>query len=182
MTKRQLKPVKIEAGSGITQINKLTDVNWANWREDIIRMLNFLKVKEYLLGNIPRPDPDLDPEGAEAWDHNDSYALHLISLNLSEGQKIHISRKTTSNSAWNALLDIHEAQDHDTITSWMKSLFQTVAEEGSDIPKHVNKLLEWYKRIILANDPEFLVTNTMFKSIITNSLPPSWHTFTKPYV
>jgi len=145
-------------------------------------MLNFLKVKEYLLGNIPRPDPDLNPDGAEAWDHNDSYALHLISLNLSEGQKIHISRKTTSNSAWNALLDIHEAQDHDTITSWMKSLFQTVAEEGPDIPKHVNKLLEWYEKIILANDPEFSVTDTMFKSIITNSLPPSWHAFTKPYV
>jgi len=120
MIKHQIKPVKIEAGSGITQINKLTDVNWANWREDIIQMLNFLKVKEYLLSNIPRPDPDLDPDEAEAWDHNDSYALHLISLNLSEG--------------------------------------------------------------ILANDPEFSVTDTMFKSIITNSLLPSWHAFTKPYV
>jgi len=40
--KRRIKPVKIEAGSGITQINKLNDVNWANWREDMIRMLNFL--------------------------------------------------------------------------------------------------------------------------------------------
>ena len=108
--------------------------------------------------------------------------LHLISLNLSESQKIHISCKTTSNNAWNALLDIHKAQDHDTITSWMKSLFQTVADEGSDIPKHVNKLLEWYEKIILANDPEFTVTNTMFKSIITNSLPSSWDTFTSPYV
>jgi len=180
--KHQIKPVKVEAGSGITQINELTDVNWANWRDDIIRMLNFLKVKDYLLGNIPRPDPDLNPDEAEAWDNNDSYALHLISLNLSEGQKIHISCKTTSNSAWNALLDIHKAQDHNTITSWMKSLFQTVAKEGSDIPKHVNKLLEWYKKIILTNDPEFSVTDTMFNSIITNSFPPSWHAFTKPYV
>jgi len=76
-----------------------------------------------------RPDPDHDTEGAEAWDHNNSYALHLISLNLSESQKIHISCKTTSNSAWIALLDIHEAQDHNTITSWMKSLFQTVAKD-----------------------------------------------------
>ena len=180
--RRIIKPVKVETGSGITQINKLSDTNWANWREDIIRMLNFLKVKDYLLGNIPRPDPDQDPDEADAWDHNDSYALHLISLNLSESQKIHISRKTTSNSAWKALLDIHEAQDHDTITSWMKSLFQTVAEEESDIPKHVNKLLEWYEKIILANDPEFPITDTMFKSIITNSLPQSWHMFTKPYV
>ena len=64
----------------------------------------------------------------------------------------------------------------------MKSLFQTVADEGSDISKHINKLLGWYKRIILANDPEFSITNTMFKSIITNSLPSSWHMFTKPYV
>src|SRR6267378_4083707 len=180
--RRVIKPVKVEAGSGVTQVNKLNDTNWVNWHEDMIRMLTFLKVKDYLLGKIPRPDPNDDPEGAEAWDHNDSYALHLISLNLSESQKIHISWKITSNSAWNALLDIHEAQDHDTITSWMKSLFQTVAEEGSDILKHINKLLGWYERIILANDPEFPVTDSMFKSIITNSLPTSWHTFTTPYV
>jgi len=92
--KRQIiKPVKIEAGSGITQFNKLSDTNWVNWCEDIIWMLNFLKVKDYLLGKIPRPDPDDDPDGGKAWDHNDSYTLHLISLNLSESQKIHISQK-----------------------------------------------------------------------------------------
>ena len=73
--RRVIKPVKVETGSGITQINKLSDTNWANWREDIIRMLNFLKVKDYLLGKIPRPDSDLDPDKADAWDHNDSYAL-----------------------------------------------------------------------------------------------------------
>jgi len=182
MKSRPIKPVKIETGSGITQINKLNEKNWVNWQEDIIRMLNFLKVKEYIFGNVPRPDPEEDPDRTDAWDQNDSYALHLISLNLSESQKIHISRKTTASSAWNVLLDIHEAQDHDTITSWMKSLFQTVAGEGTNIPKHINKLLGWYERIILANDPEFSVTDTMFKSIITNSLPPSWHAFTKPYV
>jgi len=180
--RRVIKKVIVQMGSGITQINKLNDTNWVNWREDMMRMLNFLSVKDYLLGNVPRPDPDHDPEEAKAWDYNDSYALHLVSLNLTEGQKIHISRKETSHGAWIALQDIHEAQDHDTITSWMKSLFQTTAEEGSDIPKHVNKLLEWYEKIILANDPDFQLSDTMFKSIITNSLPPSWHTFTKPYV
>jgi len=64
----------------------------------------------------------------------------------------------------------------------MKSLFQTVAKEGSNIPKHNNKLLGWYKQIILTNDPEFTVTDSMFKSIITNSLPPLWHTFMMPYI
>ena len=39
---RIIKPVKVETGSGITQINKLSDTNWVNWWEDIIRMLNFL--------------------------------------------------------------------------------------------------------------------------------------------
>ena len=33
---RVIKLVKVETGSGITQINKLSDTNWANWREDII--------------------------------------------------------------------------------------------------------------------------------------------------
>ena len=116
---RIIKLVKVEMGSGITQINKLSDTNWVNWWEDIIWMLNFLKVKDYLLSKILRPDEDEDPEGAKAWDHNDSYALHLIFLNLSKSQKIHISWKITSNSAWNTLLNIHEVQDHDTITSQM---------------------------------------------------------------
>ena len=89
--RRVIKPVKVEAGFGVTQVNKLNDTNWVNWREDMIQMLTFLKVKDYLLSKIPRPDPDDNPKGAKAWDHNDSYALHLISLNLSESQKIHIS-------------------------------------------------------------------------------------------
>ena len=76
--------------------------------------------------------------------------------------------------------------DSERGNSWVTcvrvGVFQTVADEGSNIPKHVNKLLEWYEKIILANDPEFTVTNTMFKSIITNSLPSSWDTFTSPYV
>ena len=37
-----IKPVKVKMGSGITQINKLSDTNWVNWHEDIIWMLNFL--------------------------------------------------------------------------------------------------------------------------------------------
>ena len=41
--------------------------------------------------SVPRPNPVLNLESNKAWIHNDSYALHLISLNLSEGQKIHIS-------------------------------------------------------------------------------------------
>ncbi|KAF8237664.1 hypothetical protein L208DRAFT_1126136, partial [Tricholoma matsutake] len=87
----------------------------------------------YPLSLVPKLDPHQDPKSANVWSHNDSYALHLISLNLSKSQKIHISRKTTSSTAWAALVDIHESQDHNTITSWMKSLFQTVTEEGADI-------------------------------------------------
>ena len=75
-------------------------------------MLTFSKVEGYPLRLIPRPDPVLN----EAWIHNDSYALHIISLNLSESQKIHISRQNTSNAAWTPLTNVHETQDHDTIT------------------------------------------------------------------
>ena len=55
-------------------------------------MLTFLKVKGYPLGLVPRQDPVLNLESNEVWIHNDSYALYLISLNLFESQKIHISR------------------------------------------------------------------------------------------
>lgn len=133
-------------------------------------MLTFLKVKGYPLGLVPKPDPVQDPMSTETCIHNDSYALYLISLNLSESQMIHISQRNMSNTAWTSLTDIHGTQDHDTITSWLKSLFQTVADEGSDIPKHVSKLLGWYERIKVADDPEIQITDRLFKSIITNSL------------
>ena len=84
--------------------------------------------------------------------------------------------------AQHSLTNVHETQDHDTITSWLKSLFQMVAEEGTDIPKHVSKLLGWYEWIKVADDPEIQITDTLFKSIITNSLPASWNFFTKAYI
>ena len=34
--RRVIKPVKVETGSGVTQVNKLNDTNWVNWREDMI--------------------------------------------------------------------------------------------------------------------------------------------------
>ena len=88
---KHIKAVRVETGLGITQINKLSDTNWVNWQEDILRMLTFLKVKDYPLGLVPKPDPSHHPNSANAWTHNNSYALHLILLNLLESQKIHIS-------------------------------------------------------------------------------------------
>ena len=88
---RPIKAMKVQTGSGITQINKLSDTNWVNWREDILRMLTLLKVKDYPLGLVLKPDLRQHPNSANVWIHNDSYALHLISLNLTESQKIHIS-------------------------------------------------------------------------------------------
>jgi len=88
---KPIKAVKVETGLGITQINKLSDTNWVNWWEHILQMLTFLKVKDYPLRLVPKLDPSQHPDSANAWTHNDSYALHLISLNLSESQKIHIS-------------------------------------------------------------------------------------------
>ena len=76
-----------------------------------------------------------------------------------------------SNAAWTSITDVHETQDHNTITSWLKSLFQTIAEEGTDILKHVGKLLGWYEQIKVADDPKIQITDMLFKSIITNSYP-----------
>ena len=56
--------------------------------------------------------------------------------------------------AWTSLTDVHEMQDHDIITLWLKSLFQTVAKEGTDISKHVSKLLGWYEWIKVADNPK----------------------------
>ena len=125
-----------------------------NWHQDILRMLTFHKVKGYFLGLVPRADPILNLESNEAWIYNNSYTLHLISLNLSESQKIYISQQNTSNAAWTSLTDVHETQDHDTIISWLKSLFQTIAEKGTDISKHVGKLLGWYEQIKVTDNPK----------------------------
>ncbi len=77
----------------ITQTSDpLNDTNWAVWKADIKHMFKLCGVSGYIYRDTKRPDPMLDPVGAENWDFNDTFAARIIFLNISTSQKIHIGQ------------------------------------------------------------------------------------------
>ena len=64
----------------------------------------------------------------------------------------------------------------------MRSLFHTIADEGDDIVEHSNKLKEAWKKLNMLDNKNFFIPDTQFKALLASSLPPSWDTFTDPYV
>ena len=145
-------------------------------------MLQICGVKGYVTGEIARPDPAQDPEGAENWDFNDTYARVLISNNITTSQMVHISQSPTSQESWSNLEAVHDAKSHQTTIGIIRNLYRTSAEEGDNISDHLNKLKRYWERINLTADNDFKVSDNQFKVLISSSLPTSWDIFTEGYV
>ena len=95
---------------------------------------------------------------------------------------VHVVQCKTAQTVWQNLEAIHESKGHQTIISIIRNLFHTKAEEGSNITEHLAKLKEYWERINQINEDNFRISDTLFKIIISSSLPLSWDTFTESYV
>jgi hypothetical protein len=125
----------------ITRIKDvLDDTNWAIWRTRMRCMFKQCRVLEYIYGDIKKPDPTLNPVGAENWDLNDNYAGMLIFENISNSQKIHVGHDLMASDMWSNLEAIHEVTGHTMIINYIHTLFKCTAEEGDDIIEHLNNL------------------------------------------
>jgi hypothetical protein len=58
--------------------NHLDDTNWTVWCHRLMLMLQICGVQGYTLGTVQHPDPSQDPEGANNWDFNNTYARVLM--------------------------------------------------------------------------------------------------------
>ena len=160
----------------------LNDTNWAIWKTRMRRTFKQCRVSGYVYGDIKRPDPALDPVGAENWDLNDNYAGMLIFENLSTSQTIHVGHDLTASDMWSNLEAIHEVTGHTTIINYIRTLFKCTAEEGDDIVEHLNTLKVTWERVNTLSADEFKISDLFFKIIISSSLPPSWDNFTQAYI
>jgi len=85
----------------------LNDTNWVFWRAHIIDIFRLCRVKGYVNGTLLSPDPNVDPEGAENWTYNDAYTRLIISLNVTQSQKVNTLMCKSAQEVWAKLEDIH---------------------------------------------------------------------------
>jgi hypothetical protein len=145
-------------------------------------MFKFCGIGAYVRGEIECPNANVDAVGADNWEFNDAYAKILITNNIDGGQMVHIGRCQISHDMWKALCVVHESRGHQTVVSIVRNLFRTNANEEDNIGEHVTKLKQYHEHINLLSGSVFNISDTFFKVIISSSLPPTWDSFTEPYV
>lgn len=162
----------------------LNNTNWLEWREDILDIFRVCGVEGYVEGTLLRPDPNLDPEGAENWSHNDSYTRLIISLNVTRSQKENTLMCHSAREVWTNLEIANRSQASENLFAYGRELFHTTAGERDNIIEHLDKLKNYRLKTNFAalSDERLKIPDPCFNLIIARSLPPSWDYFTGRYV
>lgn len=144
-------------------------------------ILEMCQILEYILGNVPQPDWETDPDQANDWKFNDNYARLILAKNIDPVNALNLGQQKTSHNAWEYLMAHHQVVTSDKLFSYQRKLTNTIVDQSANIATHLNQLQLIYIKMNHANDPQFLVTESQFKAIISNSLPPSYESFTRLY-
>ena len=122
-----------------------------------------------------------NPIGTENWEYNDAYAKMLITNNITLVEKIHTNGAPTANCMWMNLQTMHKSTNHLVLTGYMWNLM-VHAPEDVNVTEHLGKLnIHWgqVQSFLVYNQK---IADAVYKCIIASSLPPSWDSFTDPYV
>jgi hypothetical protein len=158
------------------KIEKLRDGNWLAWKTCIATVLEMKKALEVATGITPQPQ---DPAASAIWKSKDLIARTLITTVVKDEQIIHISNCSTAAEMWNALCMTHELRRQQSILSLWRALYSTQADEGTDIPAHLNEIKSLRDRLSLSGHK---TDDNDFKSILVASLPRSWESFSSSYL
>src|ERR1700680_4677985 len=79
---------------------KLSEDNWAQWKEEIMGFFELCELLPIVNGTLLMPNADVQPENAKAWLFNDRFAKGLIRKSIVKDQFINITHRNTSNSMW----------------------------------------------------------------------------------
>ena len=170
-----------EAITKLSDKQHLDETNWPLWRDRITRLLKLSGVEEYITGTIKEP-VDKSSENAKNWSFNDNFAQVIIVNNITSAEMVHVGQCKTAKDIWDNLEAVHESKGHQTIVSIIRNLFHTKADDESNITEHLTQLKKYWERINQMDEEDFKISDTLFKIIISSSLPLSWDTFTEPYV
>ena len=165
----------------LKEVYHLTDNNWYDWKERMIRIFFHCKIMGYIDGSIACPNVHADPEGADNWTSNDFWAQQIIMNNVTDSQLTHIKSKYTAKGMYTVLSDTHENKAHLSVTYLHTSLYQLRAKEDDDLLKHLDDLKVLRDRANKFPNRRFHIEDDKFKTVVIASLPPSWATYVEPY-
>ena len=163
----------------------LNDTNWVFWRVEIIEIFGLCGVEGYVKGTLLYPDPNVDPESAEHWSYNDAYTQYIISLNVTQSQKVNTLLCNNAHEVWAKLEDANVSQAFNTIIAYRRKLFHTTVGERDNIIEHLKKLKKYRQQVdfVAFCDEQLKISDDLtFNVIIAQSLPPSWDFFSSRYV
>jgi len=172
-------------GAAVTKAGELLDSktkNWTGWAQSMVLLFKLFGIQEYVLGELPYPDPKDDPNSAMNWMYNDTFAQLLITSNISVKERVHTNRCTSAHRMWLSLQSMHKSKSHLILTTHLRMLMNTIAAEDDNITEHLTKLKLSWDQLSLFGDDNYCVSEFLFKHIITSSLPESWDQFTDQYV
>ena len=172
-------------GTAITKTSKILDnqsKNWSAWSQSMVLLFKLFKVQDYVQGKVTCPDPHDDPEGAENWGYNDTFAQLLITSNITPSERVHTNGCPMSNHMWLSLQSMHESTSHLILTTHLCTLMNTTAAEGNNIIEHISKLKQCWDQLSLFGDTNYHVSKFLFKQIIASSLPESWDQYTDQFI
>ena len=84
--------------------------------------------------------------------------------------------------AWKNLEAIYEDKSQETVVVIIRNLWHSTAEEEDDINEHLIQLKKYWEHLNLVDNENFKIPEVQFKIAIVSLLPPSWDTFTRPYI
>src|ERR1700676_923274 len=94
----------------------------------------------------------------------------------------HICSKRTAHAMYQGLASTHEDMAFYTVNN-IENLLQTAkATDNNDLMKPLDTTKGLRDRMNEFPNPDFHLPDVRFKTIISNSLPRSWHSFVEPYM
>jgi hypothetical protein len=174
------------------------DVNWWDWKDQILGLFKLLKLKGVLDGSIPRPTAfDVDAYRAtltgkssatetvvqkvkaaqeramDEWDGLDMNCQLLLRQVVTGAHRRHFSSARTSNAMWEKLVHAREPAGTETDRIW-KELLNSKATEGNTLDgilDHVSHLENLKNQLHRLGGQ---IEDQQFAMLVINSLPPSW--------
>lgn len=145
-------------------IKKLNNDNYEKWKCKL--ELLFIKDKLWRVITQDPPSPI-----TTAWTEKDNEARATIGLLCEDDQLEYIEGTSTAKEAWEALKTQHQKSSLSTTVNLLRTIFGSRLQEGGDVEKHVNSILEATKRLAICGNG---FKDDMVASIILGSMPDSY--------
>ena len=172
-------------GTQVSEMKETLDTrfgNWTSWSCQMYYHFNLTNVRGYIEGTIAHPDENAYLKEANEWHDGDTYAMAMITAHLSADLVTHTNGCEDAQSMWESLKAMFDTTSLLVDTEQLRTIFENITTEGSDILAHLTRLKLVWDRMHLYSHNYRLMSDVLYKRVIAATLPRSWDQFTKPFV